>query len=80
MQELDLVGEGANSPTKTIRFHAVMRWVPTHQQWFMYNAADNKFITYFFDSENISRIFPDIQKDKENIFNLYIEKIGTHPI
>jgi len=70
MQELDLVGEGANSPTKTIR----------HQQWFMYNAADNKFITYFFDSENISRIFPDIQKDKENIFNLYIEKIGTHPI
>jgi len=74
MQEESISGQHTNSVIKTVKFHALMRWIPTHQQWFMYNAINNKFIMHFFDGENISHIFPGMQRGKDNLFELEIKK------
>lgn len=60
---------------KITKLTAIMRWVEANQQWFMYNASDNKFIMNFFDCRNISRIFPGMKKDKENKYEMVIRSL-----
>ena len=60
---------------KAIKFQAIMKWVEPNQQWFMYNANNDKFIMNFFDCENITRLFPHMKKNKANTYELNIKEI-----
>ncbi len=57
---------------RRISIKILMRWVDPNQQWFMYNASNDKFIMNFFDCENITRLFPKMEKCKENKYELMI--------
>lgn len=60
---------------RSVAIEVSMKWIEPNQQWFMYNAKNNKFIMNFFDCENITRLFPAMGKDKkDNVYQLKIKK------
>ncbi|MCK5288174.1 MAG: hypothetical protein KAI91_04985 [Candidatus Omnitrophica bacterium] len=59
---------------KNRKFIALMSWVNNKNEWFMYSAANRKFIMNFNDKVNVENYFPGINKKNINSYELLICK------
>lgn len=53
-----------------------MHWNKATEQWRMLGENGNT-IQEFFNCENISRIFPKLDKRKENKYQILLRKLGS---
>ena len=51
-------------------------WIREKNEWHMVNDLD-EFLQEFFDCVNMHRYFPDLDKDKTNLYRVDITKINT---
>lgn len=61
---------------KNRKFKALLRWVYSRNEWFMYSAMNEKFIMNFNDKVNVENFFPGINKNSINFYELKIFKKG----